>query len=100
VDNTATLTSLPSQAEEIADVIKQTFADELEADINSIAEGELKSVIVIMRHGDRKPKEKLKFKTCHPLFLHYIYHGNREDFPIAGMPSSRGNTSGEETKDR
>ena len=35
--------------------------------------GQLRSVIVVMRHGDRKPKEKLKFRTYHPLFLQYIY---------------------------
>ncbi|CAD7934187.1 unnamed protein product [Amoebophrya sp. A120] len=37
--------------------------------------GELKSVLVIMRHGDRKPKEKLKFRTQHPIFLQYVYKG-------------------------
>jgi hypothetical protein len=49
--------------------------------------GDLKSVIVIMRHGDRKPKEKLKFKTSHPLFLQYVFQG--EDFPHpVGAPAA------------
>ena len=32
----------------------------------------LRSVVVIMRHADRKPKEKFKFKTDHPLFMGYL----------------------------
>lgn len=32
----------------------------------------LRSVIVVMRHGDRRPKEKMKFKTKHPSVLGYF----------------------------
>lgn len=32
----------------------------------------LRSVLVVMRHGDRRPKEKLKFKTKHGCFLQYF----------------------------
>jgi len=32
----------------------------------------LRSVVVVMRHADRKPKEKFKFKTDHPLFMGYL----------------------------
>merc|ERR1712039_318625 len=32
----------------------------------------LRSVIVVMRHGDRRPKEKMKFKTKHPDVLAYF----------------------------
>eukprot|EP00930_Biecheleria_cincta_P036730 TRINITY_DN25170_c0_g4_i1.p1 TRINITY_DN25170_c0_g4~~TRINITY_DN25170_c0_g4_i1.p1 ORF type:complete len:1242 (-),score=201.72 TRINITY_DN25170_c0_g4_i1:135-3860(-) len=32
----------------------------------------LRSVIVVMRHGDRRPKEKLKFKCKHPAVLEYF----------------------------
>eukprot|EP00928_Gymnodinium_smaydae_P001828 TRINITY_DN10654_c1_g5_i1.p1 TRINITY_DN10654_c1_g5~~TRINITY_DN10654_c1_g5_i1.p1 ORF type:complete len:1248 (-),score=231.10 TRINITY_DN10654_c1_g5_i1:50-3595(-) len=32
----------------------------------------LRSVIVVMRHGDRRPKEKMKFKTKQPAILSYF----------------------------
>jgi hypothetical protein len=32
----------------------------------------LRSVIVVMRHGDRRPKEKMKFKTKFPQILSYF----------------------------
>uniref|UniRef100_A0A7S4SUP1 Inositol hexakisphosphate and diphosphoinositol-pentakisphosphate kinase n=1 Tax=Alexandrium monilatum TaxID=311494 RepID=A0A7S4SUP1_9DINO len=32
----------------------------------------LRSVIVVMRHGDRRPKEKMKFKTKQPEILSYF----------------------------
>ena len=34
---------------------------------------ELRSVIAIVRHGDRTPKQKMKIKVTHPLYLEY-YH--------------------------
>ncbi|CAJ1347147.1 unnamed protein product, partial [Effrenium voratum] len=37
----------------------------------------LRSVFVVMRHGDRRPKEKLKFKCKLPVFLKYF--DNTED---------------------
>lgn len=32
-------------------------------------EEELRVVVVVMRHGDRKPKQKIKFETCNPHIL-------------------------------
>ena len=34
---------------------------------------ELRSVIAIIRHGDRTPKQKLKVKITEPLFLNYFH---------------------------
>jgi len=42
-----------------------------ESILNSCPE-RLRSVIVVMRHGDRRPKEKMKFKTKHPAILAYF----------------------------
>ena len=36
----------------------------------------LRSVIVVMRHGDRKPKEKLKFKSSLPIFTDYLMNSS------------------------
>ncbi|EEA06965.1 histidine acid phosphatase [Cryptosporidium muris RN66] len=37
--------------------------------IKEMSNEELSTVIVVMRHGDRKPKLKLKFESSHPLIL-------------------------------
>eukprot|EP00927_Polykrikos_kofoidii_P065296 TRINITY_DN61072_c0_g1_i1.p1 TRINITY_DN61072_c0_g1~~TRINITY_DN61072_c0_g1_i1.p1 ORF type:complete len:1327 (+),score=249.05 TRINITY_DN61072_c0_g1_i1:183-3983(+) len=54
-------------------------ADEMEGTCpNWSPEGEkrkgfrLRSVLVVMRHGDRRPKEKMKFKTKLPVLLAYL----------------------------
>ena len=55
------------------------------------ADGErLRSVIVIMRHGDRRPKEKLKFKSSNPGFLRYFDDAgedNNDEARPAGISS-------------
>ncbi|OEH77002.1 inositol hexakisphosphate and diphosphoinositol-pentakisphosphate [Cyclospora cayetanensis] len=35
-------------------------------------EEELRTVVVVMRHGDRRPKQKLKFLSTQPLLLQYF----------------------------
>jgi len=64
------------------EVIKQTFAD-CDGEEQS-AEG-LKAVIVIMRHGDRKPKEKLKFKSSHPDILSYFEKDQKDEVVIKSV---------------
>merc|ERR1719262_2123873 len=49
-----------------------TFADFDELSNEKISGERLRSVIVIMRHGDRRPKEKLKFKSSNNVFLSYF----------------------------
>ena len=46
--------------------------------------GQLRSVIVLMRHGDRKPKEKLKFRTYLSAYAHTPY----ELIPYDGISQS------------
>ena len=68
------------------DILKKAVAEEDEKENQKARQkrqgGELRSVLVIMRHGDRKPKEKLKFKTHHPIFLQYIFQGTNEEFRV------------------
>ena len=33
---------------------------------------ELRSVVGVFRHGDRTPKQKMKMKTSHPIFLKFF----------------------------
>jgi hypothetical protein len=33
---------------------------------------ELRCVVAVLRHGDRQPKQKMKFKVWHPLFLEFF----------------------------
>lgn len=39
-------------------------------------EEELRTVVVVMRHGDRRPKQKLKFLSTQPLLLQYFTQQN------------------------
>jgi hypothetical protein len=39
---------------------------------------ELRTVVGIFRHGDRTPKQKLKFVTSEPLLLQFITNPNKE----------------------
>ena len=41
--------------------------------VSSSSQEELRSVIAIIRHGDRTPKQKLKLKISDPLFLDYFH---------------------------
>jgi inositol-hexakisphosphate/diphosphoinositol-pentakisphosphate 1-kinase len=43
---------------------------------------ELRSVCAIFRHGDRKPKMKMKMITDHELFLQFINMNNRDPTEI------------------
>eukprot|EP00927_Polykrikos_kofoidii_P077887 TRINITY_DN74781_c0_g1_i1.p1 TRINITY_DN74781_c0_g1~~TRINITY_DN74781_c0_g1_i1.p1 ORF type:complete len:1170 (-),score=218.67 TRINITY_DN74781_c0_g1_i1:158-3667(-) len=38
----------------------------------------LRCVIVVMRHGDRRPKEKMKFKSKLPALLNYFTHARNQ----------------------
>jgi len=61
------------------EVVRET-GDELSGNDYATREGDhaskgserLRSVIVVMRHGDRRPKEKLKFKCKQPAVLSYF----------------------------
>ncbi|KAK2194477.1 bifunctional VIP1 [Babesia duncani] len=59
-------------ASETVEALKKTFADIPGRFTKSYQEEELTSVIVVMRHGDRKPKQKLKFITREPTILQYF----------------------------
>lgn len=48
----------------------QTRSDEGDGDIKR---EELRSVIAIIRHGDRTPKQKMKVKISEPLYLNYFH---------------------------
>ena len=52
--------------------LHNTYNEHGEVEEDQLDQCSLRSVIVIMRHGDRRPKEKLKFKTCHPKLLAYF----------------------------
>jgi inositol hexakisphosphate/diphosphoinositol-pentakisphosphate kinase len=32
---------------------------------------ELRSVVAVFRHGDRTPKQKMKMKVSHPIFIEF-----------------------------
>ncbi|KAL8432261.1 hypothetical protein ACSSS7_004721 [Eimeria intestinalis] len=48
------------------------MALESDEDTSDGAEEELRTVVVVMRHGDRRPKQKLKFLSTQPLLLDYF----------------------------
>jgi hypothetical protein len=52
--------------------LSNTYYEHGEYEEEQLDQSSLRSVIVIMRHGDRRPKEKLKFKTSHPEILAYF----------------------------
>jgi inositol hexakisphosphate/diphosphoinositol-pentakisphosphate kinase len=52
--------------------LSSTYYEHGECEEDQLDQSSLRSVIVIMRHGDRRPKEKLKFKTSHPAILQYF----------------------------
>ncbi|CAD7933159.1 unnamed protein product [Amoebophrya sp. A25] len=70
------------------DALQLTFADlpEEGAVATQSSGEELRSVLIIMRHGDRKPKEKLKFRTHHPVFLQYF---TNDTGPSVGLMARR-----------
>ncbi|XP_954090.1 uncharacterized protein TA05605 [Theileria annulata] len=55
------------QERQVDEIIKKTFAD-----VKSYHKEELCSVVVIMRHADRKPKNKLKFYTKNSYIINYF----------------------------
>lgn len=48
------------------------MALESEEETTDGVEEELRTVVVVMRHGDRRPKQKLKFLSTQPLLLQYF----------------------------
>eukprot|EP00371_Babesia_bovis_P002309 XP_001610956.1 histidine acid phosphatase [Babesia bovis T2Bo] len=60
---------------ETAEALKKTFADIEHQGDKARSREELCSVVVVMRHADRKPKQKLKILTSHPLIMEY-FEGN------------------------
>lgn len=60
--------SLPQEETEL----HNTYNEHKELEEEQLDQSSLRSVIVIMRHGDRRPKEKLKFKTSNPDLLAYF----------------------------
>ncbi|KAL8451680.1 hypothetical protein Emed_001842 [Eimeria media] len=48
------------------------MALESDEDTGDGVEEELRTVVVVMRHGDRRPKQKLKFLSTQPLLLDYF----------------------------
>lgn len=54
------------------ETLRKTFIDVDDSVIHpSDSDEELRTVVVVMRHGDRKPKQKLKFETSEPEILAY-----------------------------
>ncbi|EKX73732.1 conserved hypothetical protein [Theileria equi strain WA] len=72
-------------ADETAEALRKTFADVAHRYKGNDTHEELCSVIVIMRHGDRKPKQKLKFVTENPKITSYF--NNRQDEPQIKLKS-------------
>ena len=54
------------------DELHNTYYEHGEYEEDQLNSSSLRSVLVVMRHGDRRPKEKLKFKTTNPLLLEYF----------------------------
>ena len=54
------------------DELHNTYYEHGEYEEDQLNRSSLRSVLVVMRHGDRRPKEKLKFKTNHPELLEYF----------------------------
>jgi len=52
------------------EAVRDTFADHDEQ--ATLDPERLRCVLVVMRHGDRRPKEKMKFKTKQPVLLEYF----------------------------
>jgi len=52
--------------------LHNTYYEHGEYEEDQLNQSSLRSVLVIMRHGDRRPKEKLKFKTSHPGLLEFF----------------------------
>lgn len=67
--------ALPSTDPVDTNELHNTYNDHGEYEEDQLDQSSLRSVLVIMRHGDRRPKEKLKFKTCHRVLLSY-FDGN------------------------
>ncbi|CDR94502.1 histidine acid phosphatase superfamily protein, putative [Babesia bigemina] len=57
---------------ETVEALKKTFVDIDQTIDRSESQEELCSVVVVMRHADRKPKQKVKIMTQHPLILGYF----------------------------
>ena len=58
--------------EEVSTELHNTYNEHREVEEDQLDQSSLRSVIVIMRHGDRRPKEKLKFKTSNVDLLAYF----------------------------
>eukprot|EP00438_Fugacium_kawagutii_P025800 Skav200478 [mRNA] locus=scaffold450:7105:12180:+ [translate_table: standard] len=52
--------------------VSNSFCFDCHHTLESSNEWRLRSVFVVMRHGDRRPKEKQKFKTRQKVFLKYF----------------------------
>jgi len=69
------------------EIIQKTFAELNEASTPLVAPvgccEQLRCVLVVMRHGDRRPKEKLKFKTVDPNLLAYFSPGEESEVRIS-----------------
>lgn len=65
---------IPAVAADVstAQELSNTYYEHGEHEEDQLDQSSLRSVIVIMRHGDRRPKEKLKFKTTHADMLNYF----------------------------
>jgi inositol hexakisphosphate/diphosphoinositol-pentakisphosphate kinase len=70
---------VPSAAASAVEVqeLSNTYNEHGEQEEDQLDQSGLRSVIVIMRHGDRRPKEKLKFKTSHPAILAYFKNSTK-----------------------
>ena len=63
--------ALPTEAAE-QNELHNTYYEHGDVEEDQIDQSSLRSVIIVMRHGDRRPKEKLKFRTSHPALLEYF----------------------------